>query len=62
MKNLFLLIQKKRVKDKLDPEKIFSLIKETCTSKMDESIDVSLKINTKQKNNSCNRKNKLLLE
>ncbi len=42
------LIQKKRVKDKLDPEKIFSLIKETCTSKMDESIDVSLKINTKQ--------------
>ena len=42
------LIQKKKLKDKLALEKTFDLIKETCTSKIDESIDISLRINTKQ--------------
>ena len=42
------MIQKKKLKDKLALEKKFDLIKETCTSKIDESIDISLRINTKQ--------------
>ena len=42
------MIQKKKLKDKLALEKTFDLIKETCTSKIDESIDISLRINTKQ--------------
>ena len=42
------LIEKKKVKEKLNLNKSFDLIKETCTSKMDESIDLSIKINTKQ--------------
>ena len=41
-------LEKKKIKDKLNLDKTFDLIKETCTSKMDESIDVSLRINTKQ--------------
>tara|TARA_Y100000816_G_scaffold243693_1_gene191098 strand:- start:188 stop:874 length:687 start_codon:yes stop_codon:yes gene_type:complete len=42
------LIEKKKVKEKLNLNKSLDLIKETCTSKMDESIDLSIKINTKQ--------------
>ena len=42
------LIEKKKVKSKLDLQKSLDLIKETCTSKIDESIDLSIKINTKQ--------------
>ena len=42
------LLQKKKLKDKLAIEKTFDLIKDTCTSKIDESIDVSLRINLKQ--------------
>ena len=42
------LLQKKKLKDKLVIEKTFDLIKDTCTSKIDESIDVSLRINLKQ--------------
>ena len=42
------LIEKKKVNEKLNLNKSLDLIKETCTSKMDESIDLSIKINTKQ--------------
>ena len=42
------LIEKKKIKEKLTLNKSLELIKETCTSKMDESIDLSIKINTKQ--------------
>tara|TARA_B100001057_G_scaffold333983_1_gene334538 strand:- start:124 stop:810 length:687 start_codon:yes stop_codon:yes gene_type:complete len=41
-------IEKKKVKEKLNLNKCLDLIKETCTSKMEESIDLSIKINTKQ--------------
>ena len=30
-------------------DKLFPLIKENCTTKFDESVDLSLKINNKQK-------------
>ena len=42
------LIEKKKVKEKLAFDKSLDLIKETCTTKMEESIDLSIKINTKQ--------------
>ena len=42
------LIEKKKIKDKLSFEKSFDLVKETCTSKMDESVDLSITLNTKQ--------------
>ena len=42
------LIEKKKTKEKLNLNKTLDLVKETCTSKMDESIDLSIKINTKQ--------------
>ena len=42
------LIEKKKTKEKLNLSKSLDLVKETCTSKMDESIDLSIKINTKQ--------------
>jgi len=42
------LIEKKKIKEKLSIDKSLDLIKETCTSKIDESIDLSIKINTKQ--------------
>ena len=42
------LIEKKKTKEKLNFNKSLDLVKETCTSKMDESIDLSIKINTKQ--------------
>ena len=42
------LIEKKKVKDKLAFDKSLDLVKETCTTKMDESIDLSIRINTKQ--------------
>jgi large subunit ribosomal protein L1 len=42
------LIEKKKVKEKLALDKSLDLVKETCTTKMDESIDLSIKINTKQ--------------
>tara|TARA_Y100000768_G_scaffold330040_1_gene268556 strand:+ start:210 stop:896 length:687 start_codon:yes stop_codon:yes gene_type:complete len=41
-------IEKKKVKEKVSLEKIFELVKGTCTSKFDESIDISLKLNIKQ--------------
>ena len=44
----FKLIEKKRIKEKLSLDKSIDLIKETCTSKMEESIDLSIRINTKQ--------------
>ena len=42
------LIEKKKVNEKLTFDKSLDLVKETCTTKMDESIDLSIKINTKQ--------------
>ena len=42
------LIEKKKIKDKISLDKSLSLVKETSTSKIDESIDLSIKINTKQ--------------
>ena len=41
-------IEKKKKNEKVSIEKIFDLVKETCTTKFDESIDVSLKLNIKQ--------------
>ena len=42
------LIEKKKTKEKIAFDKSLDLIKDTCTSKIDESIDVSIRINTKQ--------------
>ena len=42
------LIEKKKVRDKLAFDKSLDLVKETCTTKIDESIDLSIRINTKQ--------------
>ena len=42
------LIEKKKVKEKLAFDKSLDLVKEVCTTKMEESIDLSIKINTKQ--------------
>ena len=42
------LLEKKKIREKVGLDKSFSLVKDTCTSKMDESIDLSVKINTKQ--------------
>tara|TARA_B100001057_G_C22658271_1_gene874909 strand:- start:154 stop:840 length:687 start_codon:yes stop_codon:yes gene_type:complete len=42
------ILEKKKLKEKLDLNKAFELVKDTSTSKLDESIDVSLKINMKQ--------------
>ena len=42
------LLEKKKIKDKISLDKSLDLIKENCTSKMDESIDLSIRINTKQ--------------
>ena len=44
----FKIIEKKKIKEKISLDKIFDLIKDNCTSKFNESIDVSVKINTKQ--------------
>ena len=41
------LIEKK-LKEKIALDKSLDLVKETCTSKINESIDLSIKINTKQ--------------
>ena len=42
------LIEKKKVKEKLAFDKSLDLVKDTCTTKIEESIDLSIKINTKQ--------------
>ena len=42
------LIEKKKIKEKITLDKSLDIIKETCTSKIDESIDLSIRINTKQ--------------
>ena len=42
------LIEKKKVNEKQAFDKSLDLVKETCTTKMEESIDLSIKINTKQ--------------
>ena len=42
------LIEKKKLKEKITFDKSLDLVKETCTSKIDESIDLSIKINMKQ--------------
>ena len=42
------LLEKKKIREIVGLDKSFSLVKDTCTSKMDESIDLSVKINTKQ--------------
>ena len=42
------LLEKKKVKEKLAFDKSLDLVKEACTTKMDESIDLSIRINTKQ--------------
>ena len=42
------LIEKKKVKEKLAFDKSLDLVKEICTTKIDESIDLSIRINTKQ--------------
>ena len=42
------LIEKKKIREKIALDKSLDLVKETCTSKIDESIDLSIKINMKQ--------------
>tara|TARA_B100001057_G_scaffold443244_1_gene479203 strand:+ start:348 stop:1034 length:687 start_codon:yes stop_codon:yes gene_type:complete len=42
------LIEKKKIKDKIALDKSLDLVKETCTSKIDESVDLSIRINLKQ--------------
>ena len=42
------LIEKKKLKEKIALDKSLDLVKETITSKINESIDLSIKINTKQ--------------
>ena len=42
------LLEKKKVKEKLTIDKSLDFVKETCTTKLEESIDLSIKINTKQ--------------
>ena len=42
------LIEKKKIKEKIPLDKTLDEVKETCTSKIDESIDLSIRINTKQ--------------
>ena len=42
------IIEKKKIKEKIALDKSLDLVKETCTSKLEESIDLSIKINTKQ--------------
>ena len=44
----FKLIEKKKINEKVILDKSLDLVKETCTSKIDESIDLSIRINTKQ--------------
>ena len=44
----YIEIAKKKKNEKVSVEKIFDLVKETCTTKFDESVDVSLKLNIKQ--------------
>ena len=44
----YLEIEKKKKTEKISLEKIFDLVKETCTTKFEESIDVCLKLNIKQ--------------
>ena len=41
-------LEKNKSKDKINLDKSIDLIKSNCTSKFDESIDLSLRINTKQ--------------
>ena len=42
------LIEKKKIKEKISLDKTLDEVKGTCTSKIDESIDLSIRINTKQ--------------
>ena len=42
------LIEKKKIKEKIPLDKTLDEVKGTCTSKIDESIDLSIRINTKQ--------------
>ena len=42
------LLEKIKVKEKVPLEKSLELISSSCTSKIDESIDLSIRINTKQ--------------
>ena len=42
------LLEKKKVQEKISFEKSLDLVKETSTSKINESVDLSIKINTKQ--------------
>ena len=42
------LIEKKKLKERIALDKSLDLVKETSTSKINESIDLSIKINTKQ--------------
>ena len=44
----YIKIEKKKKNEKVSIEKVFDLVKETSTTKFDESIDVSLKLNIKQ--------------
>ena len=41
------LIEKKKLKEKITFDKSLDLVKETCTSKIDESIDLSIKMSNK---------------
>ncbi len=42
------LLEKSKMKEKIEAEKSLEAVKKTSTSKIDESIDISLRINTKQ--------------
>ena len=44
----YIKIEKNKKNEKVSIEKVFDLVKETSTTKFDESIDVSLKLNIKQ--------------
>ena len=42
------LIKDKKIKEKINFDKAVGLVKENCTSKIEESIDISVRINLKQ--------------
>ena len=44
----YIKIEKNKKNEKVSIEKVFDLVKETSTTKFDESIDVSLRVNLKQ--------------
>ena len=48
MSKRYKLVKEKKLKEKTTFDKAVNLIKENCTSKIEESIDLSIRINLKQ--------------